>query len=42
MLFDLLLVLPWHFRETMIRRMKPALDEGVRLLFPLPTIAFVP
>jgi len=26
----------------MIRRMKPALDEGVRLLFPLPTIAFVP
>jgi len=39
---DVLLILPWHFRETMIRRMKPALDEGVRLLFPLPTIAFVP
>jgi len=39
---DVLMVLPWHFREIMIRRMKPALDGGVKLLFPLPKIAFFP
>jgi NDP-4-keto-2,6-dideoxyhexose 3-C-methyltransferase len=39
---DVFLVLPWHFRESMIRRMGPALDEGVKLLFPLPTISFFP
>lgn len=36
---DVFLVLPWHFREGMIRRMQ---STGIRLLFPLPTIAFFP
>ena len=36
---DIFLVLPWHFRESMIRRMKPT---GVKLLFPLPAITFFP
>jgi hypothetical protein len=39
---DVLLVLPWHFRETFIRRAAPMLESGVRLLFPLPTIELFP
>jgi len=39
---DVLLVLPWHFRETFIRRATPMFESGVRLLFPLPTIELFP
>jgi hypothetical protein len=39
---DVLLVLPWHFRENIIRRMAPAVERGVKLLFPLPAIEFYP
>ena len=39
---DVLLVLPWHFRDNLIRRAAPILAPGVRLLFPLPTIDLLP
>jgi NDP-4-keto-2,6-dideoxyhexose 3-C-methyltransferase len=38
---DYLLVLPWHFRDEMIRREKAFLDGGGRLVFPLPTFEIV-
>jgi hypothetical protein len=39
---DVFLVLPWHFRENIIRRATPMLESGVNLLFPLPTIELYP
>jgi C-methyltransferase C-terminal domain/Putative zinc binding domain/Methyltransferase domain len=39
---DVFLVLPWHFRENLIRRAAPRLAQGLRLLFPLPKIDFFP
>jgi NDP-4-keto-2,6-dideoxyhexose 3-C-methyltransferase len=39
---DVFLVLPWHFRENIIRRATPMLESGVTLLFPLPTIELYP
>jgi NDP-4-keto-2,6-dideoxyhexose 3-C-methyltransferase len=39
---DVLLVLPWHFRASLIRRAAPILESGARLLFPLPKIDFFP
>jgi hypothetical protein len=38
---DYLLVLPWHFREGIIRREWAYLQNGGRLLFPLPRIEVV-
>jgi hypothetical protein len=35
---DYLLVLPWHFRETVIAREEAYLRSGGRLVFPLPEI----
>lgn len=35
---DYLLVLPWHFREGIVQREANYLQQGGRLLFPLPTI----
>ncbi len=35
------MVLPWHFRDAMLRRYAHLLDRGISLLFPLPTIDFV-
>jgi hypothetical protein len=35
---DVYLVLPWHFREGIIRRESAFLESGGRLLFPLPMI----
>jgi len=35
---DYLLVLPWHFRETVIAREEDYLRSGGRLIFPLPEI----
>ncbi len=39
---DVLLVLPWHFREDLLRRAGPLLEREIRFLFPLPEIDFVP
>jgi NDP-4-keto-2,6-dideoxyhexose 3-C-methyltransferase len=39
---DVLLVLPWHFRHDIVRRSAPLFNRGIRLLFPLPKIEFVP
>lgn len=35
---DYFLVLPWHFRETIVRREESYLASGGRLIFPLPQI----
>jgi SAM-dependent methyltransferase len=37
---DYLLVLPWHFRETFLRK-RSALPRTTRLVFPLPTLEIV-
>jgi NDP-4-keto-2,6-dideoxyhexose 3-C-methyltransferase len=39
---DVFLVLPWHFRENIIRRVSPMLESGAKLLFPLPAIELYP
>jgi NDP-4-keto-2,6-dideoxyhexose 3-C-methyltransferase len=39
---DVFMVLPWHFRENLIRRSGPLLDRGIKLLFPLPKIELFP
>jgi len=38
---DCLLVLPWHFRDSIVRREQAYLDDGGTLLFPLPRIEAV-
>lgn len=38
---DCFLVLPWHFREGLIRRESAFLNRGGRMLFPLPSIDVV-
>ena len=38
---DYLLVLPWHFREGILRRETEFLKRGGRLIFPLPEIEIV-
>jgi len=38
---DYLLVLPWHFRDGIIRREREYLAKGGRLIFPLPEIEIV-
>ena len=35
---DFLLVLPWHFREHMLKTYTPERTHGARLVFPLPTL----
>ena len=39
---DILLVLPWHFRESIIARERDFIQRGGRLLFPLPQIELFP
>ena len=39
---DVLLVLPWHFRDNLVRRAAPLIERGIKLLFPLPQIQFAP
>ena len=39
---DYFLVLPWHFRETILRRETANLQAGGKFLFPLPQIEIVP
>jgi hypothetical protein len=38
---DYLLVLPWHFRSGIVERMHGYLQDGGRLIFPLPTLEVV-
>jgi SAM-dependent methyltransferase len=38
---DCLLVLPWHFRDSIVQRERAYLDSGGTLLFPLPRIEAV-
>ena len=38
---DYMLVLPWHFKETIIQREKKYLDNGGKLIFPLPEIEII-
>ena len=38
---DFLLVLPWHFKEHIIKREKKFLKNGGKLIFPLPDIEIV-
>lgn len=38
---DYMLVLPWHFRETVLEREQEYLQSGGRLIFPLPEIEVV-
>lgn len=38
---DYFLVLPWHFRDTIIRRERSFMEQGGRFIFPLPGIEIV-
>jgi hypothetical protein len=38
---DYMLVLPWHFRESIIKREEKFLEEGGKLIFPLPYIEII-
>ena len=38
---DYLLVLPWHFKDHIIKREKKFLKDGGKLIFPLPDIEIV-
>jgi len=38
---DYLLVLPWHFRESIIQREAEYLASGGKLIIPLPAIEIV-
>jgi hypothetical protein len=38
---DVLLVLPWHFKESIVKRESEFLAGGGTLLFPLPSLTFV-
>lgn len=38
---DYMLVLPWHFRETILEREVDYLEQGGRLIFPLPEIEVI-
>ena len=38
---DYYLVLPWHFKESFIKREKKFLQKGGKFIFPLPKIEIV-
>ena len=38
---DYMLVLPWHFRENIIKREQEFISNGGKLIFPLPEIEIV-
>ena len=38
---DYFLVLPWHFKDHIIKKEKKFLDNGGKLIFPLPEIEIV-
>jgi hypothetical protein len=39
---DYYFVLPWHFRESFLKREREFIDRGGRFVFPLPTLEIVP
>ena len=38
---DYMLVLPWHFKDNIIKRERDYLNGGGKLIFPLPEIEIV-
>ena len=38
---DYYLVLPWHFKNEFLKRVKKMLDKGVGMIFPLPEIEII-
>ena len=38
---DNILVLPWHFRETFVQNLRPKLEAGMKLIFPLPEVEVI-
>ena len=38
---DVMLILPWHFRDNLVRRYSHWFGRGISMLFPLPTIEIV-
>jgi len=38
---DYFLVLPWHFKENLVSREQDYLNNGGRMIFPLPHIEIV-
>ena len=38
---DYFLVLPWHFRESVVKREEAFLGAGGKLVFPLPEVEVV-
>jgi hypothetical protein len=39
---DYFMVLPWHFRESILRRHADFIDSGGKMIFPLPHVEVVP
>ncbi|MEC8135885.1 MAG: methyltransferase C-terminal domain-containing protein, partial [Pseudomonadota bacterium] len=39
---DYYLVLPWHFRDEFVKREKAFIDNGGKLIFPLPRVEIFP
>jgi SAM-dependent methyltransferase len=38
---DYYLVLPWHFKEEFLEREKETLRQGIKMIFPLPTVDII-
>ena len=38
---DNVLVLPWHFRETFVRNLRPNIESGMKIIFPLPEVEII-
>jgi hypothetical protein len=38
---DNVLVLPWHFRETFVRNLRPNVESGMKMIFPLPEVEII-
>lgn len=39
---DYMIVLPWHFKAEFLKREKEYMDQGGKLVFPLPTLQILP
>jgi hypothetical protein len=35
------LVLPWHFRETFVKNLRPNVESGMKMIFPLPEVEII-
>lgn len=36
-----LLILPWHFRETFVQNLRPKVENGMKMIFPLPEVEVI-